>query len=106
MNLSIVMYRGQCMRLDSDGAQASYSSCPPTSVHVDESGHQVLLVRISRQQWLDDPERKHWMTHHETPFNTSIDTPVRRLVHAEREEACDAWTEQVCEPHLNNTHTH
>jgi len=21
-------------------------------------------------------------------------------------EACDTWTEQVCEPHLNNTHTH
>jgi len=31
---------------------------------------------------------------------------VRRLVHAERGEACNAWTEQVCEPHLNNTHTH
>jgi len=34
-------------------------------------------------------------------------------VHAERGErargkrgACDAWTEQVREPHLNNTHTH
>ena len=44
------------MWLDSDGAWVSYSSCPPTLVHVDESGHHVLLVRISRWQWLDNPE--------------------------------------------------
>ena len=30
---------------------------------------------------------------------------LRRLVHR-KGEACDVWTEQVREPHLNNTHTH
>ena len=40
-------------------------------------------------------------------YSRSLNSPpLRRPVHAERGGACNAWTEQVREPHLNNTHTH
>lgn len=46
------------------------------SVHVDESdygfdfaaGGRVGIVRRCRQ-WLNDPDRKYWTTHHETTFD-------------------------------------
>jgi len=32
--------------------------------------------------------------------------PIEKTGACGKGEVCDAWTEQVCEPHLNNSHTH
>jgi len=100
----------------SDNSEGELDNSPPIpDTHPSDADHlhSIMLSREVANICLDDDDLYDNLPSLETVSDSTDDIQsqlddelLRRPVHAERGGACDVWTEQVREPHLNNTHTH
>jgi len=75
----------------------SYPSCQSSFSMTDTTNHEVQASTSSSA--MSGKSRPHLI-----PSRTTSD--AEKTGARGKRGACDAWTEQVREPHLNNTHTH
>jgi len=69
-------------------------------------GFQRLLKSKFQQPCHASRGLSNWTKCYSTPKFVLGSSSTEKTSACGKGEACDAWTEQVCEPHLNNTHTH